>query len=111
MPAWPALPTGVAALVALTCGAYSAPRFVCDMTNPSPATLCADHYAGYPRLIQECIQEEVDSINFINENQSKIDDSILEDCGAAGCKAGYSKLKTTAACIRSLLSLKPPKNN
>jgi hypothetical protein len=61
----------VAAVIALTRNAYSEPRFVCDMATPSPASLCADHYAGYPTLIQSCIQEEVDSLNFLNQNQSQ----------------------------------------
>lgn len=97
-------------VIALTCSANAEPRFACDMTTPSPPTLCAGHYAGYPGLIQRCIQDEVDSLNFINQNQHSIDDRILEDCANAGCRAGYSKLQTTVACIKSMLSLKPRSN-
>jgi hypothetical protein len=85
------------------------PKFVCDMTNPTPPSLCAEHYKGYPGLIQQCIQQEVDALNFINENPIKAPDDVLEDCGRAGCQAGYNKLQTVAECVKSLMSLKPRK--
>lgn len=82
------------------------PRLVCDMTEPSPTKLCADHYEGYPDLIVACIKEEIAAIKFIKENSHKLPDSDVEDCALAGCKAGYSKASTTAQCIDALLSAK-----
>lgn len=97
----------VALTVMVSGAAWAAPAFVCDMTKPSPAELCADRYAAAPSLLQDCIQEEADALNFINQSEGYAPDDVLADCGRAGCKAKYSKLKTTAACIKSMMSIKP----
>lgn len=87
--------------------AWAAQPFLCDMTKPSPAELCADRYAEFPATLQACIRDEADALNFINQSEGRVPDDVIADCGRAGCKAQYSKLKTTASCIRSMMSIKP----
>lgn len=97
----------IALAVMMSGAAWAAQPFLCDMTKPSPAELCADQYSAFPGLLQNCIREEADALSFINQGEGRIPGDVLTDCGRAGCKAQYSKLKTTAACIKSMMSIKP----
>lgn len=87
--------------------AMAAPPFLCDMGKPSPVALCTEEYSATPTMLRMCIDDEAKALNFVNEVDGKIPDDILTECGMAGCKARHSRMKVTAACIRSLLSIKP----
>lgn len=96
-----------AAIISTVATAHADQKVFCDAVDPSPPRLCGSHFAGYPNLIQNCIKDENISLNYINGLGNSVPQDVLEDCAFAGCKAGYSKLKTIAECIQSTMSLRP----
>lgn len=96
---------GVVALC-LPIQAMAEPRIPCDLMAPTPQRLCADRYSDHPELIQICIQSEMENLKWLSDNEGRISRRLVEECGYAGCKAAYYKIKTVAECIRVALPLK-----